>query len=250
MANETSFDLNLAIQHWRENLAQSPAFRSENLNELESHLRDSIAALQAKGLSAEEAFIIATRRIGPRKALESEFGKVNGTLLWLERGLLILMAAQMWNLAASISAIATHGSSVMALDLNEVLYGLGLQKNYWNRSIQDVFGYLCSQLMMAVAIGLIWWRFIRPRKWAKGLFEKLLHRPLGLALAFFLFCGVFRVIAAHFTEMWSAPIFDNPNFFSQPHAETYLIRWGWDECVIFALLTYFVARMRLRAARA
>ena len=248
MANETSFDLNVAIKSWRENLAQSPAFRSENLNELESHLRDSVAALQAKGLTAEEAFLIAARRIGPPKALEGEFGKVNGTLMWLERGLLVLLAAQMWNLAASVSAIFTHSSSALALEFHWILQGFGLQEN---GSIQVFLGYLCSQLVMAFAIGLIWWRFIRPSKRARGLFEKLLHRPLGLALAFFLICAVFRVIATHLTpETWSAPIFYNPNFFSQPYVQTFLIRWGWDECVIFALLTYFVARLRLRAATA
>src|SRR5690349_14090776 len=46
MENPTSFDLNRAVQQWRETLAQSPAFRGENLNELESHLSDSIAAWQ------------------------------------------------------------------------------------------------------------------------------------------------------------------------------------------------------------
>ena len=46
MENQTAFDLNQAIQRWRENLANSPAFRSENLNELESHLRDSISTLE------------------------------------------------------------------------------------------------------------------------------------------------------------------------------------------------------------
>src|SRR4051794_3815451 len=60
METQTSFDLNLAIQRWRENLAQSSALRNENLNELESHLRDSIAALQTAGLSGEEAFVIAS----------------------------------------------------------------------------------------------------------------------------------------------------------------------------------------------
>ncbi|HXT11196.1 MAG TPA: permease prefix domain 1-containing protein [Candidatus Angelobacter sp.] len=64
MADQTAFDLNRAIQTWRDNLANSPAFRRENLNELESHLRDSIAALQTRGLSAEEGFLIATRRLG------------------------------------------------------------------------------------------------------------------------------------------------------------------------------------------
>src|ERR1043165_8539789 len=58
MEATTPFDLNQAIQRWRENLGQSPAFRSENLFELESHLRDSIATLQRQGLSDEEALLV------------------------------------------------------------------------------------------------------------------------------------------------------------------------------------------------
>src|SRR4051794_28704824 len=64
MENTTPYNLNAEIQQWREALAQSPAFNSENLNELESHLRDSVARLRASGLSEEEALLIATKRIG------------------------------------------------------------------------------------------------------------------------------------------------------------------------------------------
>ena len=76
MENRSSFDLNLAIQRWRENLAQAPTIRQESLDELESHLRESLMALQRSGLSPEEAFIIASRRMGPGVALEEEFVKV------------------------------------------------------------------------------------------------------------------------------------------------------------------------------
>src|ERR1017187_9086718 len=101
MENQTSFDLNLAIQRWREELGQSPAFHSENLNELESHLCDSIATLQTRGLSAEEAFIIATRRIGKGGSLEMEFAKVNRRTVWLDRALWMLIGVQIWGLMMS-----------------------------------------------------------------------------------------------------------------------------------------------------
>lgn len=71
------FCLNRAIERWRENLGQSSAFRSEDLAELETHLRDSIAELEGRGLSSEEAFMVASGRIGGAPALEVEFGKVN-----------------------------------------------------------------------------------------------------------------------------------------------------------------------------
>jgi hypothetical protein len=72
-----SFDLNSAILHWRDQLSQSPQFRDENLAELESHLRDAVVRLQGQELSEEEAFVIATRRIGSVEQLASEFEKVN-----------------------------------------------------------------------------------------------------------------------------------------------------------------------------
>ena len=103
MENPTSFDLNRAIQQWRENLGQSPAFRSENLNELETHLCDSIATLRTRGLSAEEAFTIATRRIGKGGSLETEFGKVNQRAVWLDRVLWMLIGIQIWGLVAGLT---------------------------------------------------------------------------------------------------------------------------------------------------
>ena len=68
MENQTEFDLNRAMATWRQQLGQSPAYREENLEELESHLRDSIATLAGKGLTDEEAFLVATRRVGAPRA--------------------------------------------------------------------------------------------------------------------------------------------------------------------------------------
>jgi len=98
METQTAFDLNLAIRRWLEDLAHSSAFRSENLNELESHLRDSIDRLRTPQLSAEEAFLIATRRIGGSRQLESEFGKLNRGAIWLGRAMWMLIGIQVWPL--------------------------------------------------------------------------------------------------------------------------------------------------------
>jgi signal peptidase I len=102
MENQTSFDLSGAIENWRRNLAQSAAFDGNDLDELEAHLRDAIPALQAAGLSPEESFLIASRRIGTRDALESEFGKINAGQAWLNRpwlaGLLQIVTPGLGNL--------------------------------------------------------------------------------------------------------------------------------------------------------
>jgi hypothetical protein len=77
MGDTMQFDLNAAILGWRDKLKQSSQFRAENLAELESHLRDAVVRLQGQELSEEEAFLIATRRIGSVEQLASEFEKVN-----------------------------------------------------------------------------------------------------------------------------------------------------------------------------
>jgi hypothetical protein len=87
MENQTSFDLKTAIRDWRENLAQLPEFRTRDVDELESHVQDSIAELEGRGLSTEEAFVVATRRVGPGAVLAPEFARVNGQALWIDRGL-------------------------------------------------------------------------------------------------------------------------------------------------------------------
>ena len=100
MENPTPFDLNEAVRRWQQNLGASPAFGADNLEELASHLRAAARKLQAAGLSEEEAFLIATRRIGERRALELEYAKVKpagcGSLplvsFWVVTGLYLLQA--------------------------------------------------------------------------------------------------------------------------------------------------------------
>ena len=77
METASQFDLGSALQHWLEQLSQSPQVKAENLKELEAHVRDSVGQLQMKGLSSEESFLVATRRAGNPAQLEPEFAKVN-----------------------------------------------------------------------------------------------------------------------------------------------------------------------------
>lgn len=76
MEKPASFNLDRALQNWREQLTDSSRMNRENLDELETHLRDSVARLRAVGLSEEEAWIIAEMRFGQTKALGEEFEKI------------------------------------------------------------------------------------------------------------------------------------------------------------------------------
>jgi hypothetical protein len=104
MENQTSFDLNAGIQRWRSELAGSSSLRADDIDELESHIRDSVTSLQTRGLTVEEAYLIAVRRTGSHKALDREFALVNGSAVWQDR-LLWMIAG--WILMSAFSSVTT-----------------------------------------------------------------------------------------------------------------------------------------------
>jgi hypothetical protein len=77
METRTTFDLNSSLSLWLAKFAQSPHFRNEDVSEMESHVRDSVTRLNGQGLSEEEAFLIAIRRVGSVAKLEPEYAKQN-----------------------------------------------------------------------------------------------------------------------------------------------------------------------------
>jgi len=85
MENQTRFDLNVAIENWRNELAAQPELASEDRRELETHLRDAIAGFRQRGLNDEESFWLARRRVGQPPQLGEEFVKANPAAVWLER---------------------------------------------------------------------------------------------------------------------------------------------------------------------
>jgi len=103
MENPTPFDLNEAIRLWQKNLGASPAFKADNLEELASHLRASVQRLQSNGLSEEEGFLIALRRIGERGLLEREYAKVNSSGAWATAALWMVMGVFLFDIGGVVS---------------------------------------------------------------------------------------------------------------------------------------------------
>lgn len=71
-----TFDLEKAIAAWRKSLRHNRAFLRDDVDELESHLRDHVDTLVDKGLTEKEAFECAIARLGDTRELESEYRKV------------------------------------------------------------------------------------------------------------------------------------------------------------------------------
>ncbi len=70
------------IGEWRAYLAAAEAVEGADVEELETHLRDVIAELTAAGLSEEEAFLVAVKRMGDIDSLSREFAREHSGRLW------------------------------------------------------------------------------------------------------------------------------------------------------------------------
>jgi hypothetical protein len=79
------FDLNKQLNAWKQSFDGAETLRGGDVKELEQHVRDSVAELSAKGLTGEEAFAIAIRRVGDPRPLAAPFSRANGNRVWAQR---------------------------------------------------------------------------------------------------------------------------------------------------------------------
>ena len=70
------------MREWRTAVRRNKAVDESDAAELEGHLRDAMADLEGAGLSADEAFLIAVRRVGTVDALTAEFAREHSDRLW------------------------------------------------------------------------------------------------------------------------------------------------------------------------
>jgi hypothetical protein len=70
------------IAQWRMYLRRRRAIHDPDVEELEGHLRDQLAVLTESGLAADEAFLIAVKRLGSLDALSREFAREHSERLW------------------------------------------------------------------------------------------------------------------------------------------------------------------------
>ncbi|MGH9222328.1 MAG: permease prefix domain 1-containing protein [Acidimicrobiales bacterium] len=70
------------IAEWRAFVGRAAAVNGRDVGELEAHLRDQIADLDAAGLAADEAFLVAVKRMGRVDELAREFALEHSGRLW------------------------------------------------------------------------------------------------------------------------------------------------------------------------
>src|SRR6185295_12969289 len=74
--------LEAQIAEWRAYVSKAPAVNGRDVDELDAHLRDQIAELDAVGLSGDEAFLVAVKRMGDLDSLSREFAREHSGRLW------------------------------------------------------------------------------------------------------------------------------------------------------------------------
>lgn len=81
-ADSDSTPLEEQIGVWRAYLRRRAAINGPDVEELEAHLRDQVAALTHAGLDEDEAFLVAVKRMGSLDALSREFAREHSERLW------------------------------------------------------------------------------------------------------------------------------------------------------------------------
>jgi hypothetical protein len=82
MTTPSGVPLDDQIAQWRGYLHRRRAIDGRDVEELEGHLRDQMAALTTSGLAGDEAFLIAVKRMGSLDALSREFAREHSERLW------------------------------------------------------------------------------------------------------------------------------------------------------------------------
>jgi hypothetical protein len=97
------------ISQWRLYLRRRRAINGPDVEELEGHLRDQVAALTNAGLTGDEAFLVAVKRMGSLDALSREFAREHSERLWKQ----LVIAPD----GAGEAAHTTHRETLLVIGL-------------------------------------------------------------------------------------------------------------------------------------
>jgi hypothetical protein len=81
-AREGQEELEGQFAEWRQYITRRRELRSADADELEDHLRGSVDELVDKGLTPDEAFLVAVKRLGSLDELSREFAREHSDRLW------------------------------------------------------------------------------------------------------------------------------------------------------------------------
>jgi hypothetical protein len=115
------------IAEWRSYLRRRQAIHPVDVDELEDHLRAQASALEKAGLTEDEAFLIAVKRIGDLDSLSREFAREHSERLW--KRLVVASDADSGSgdgLREALMAVVLAVAAALAIKVPE-LFGVRMQ---------------------------------------------------------------------------------------------------------------------------
>lgn len=225
----TPFDLNRSIVEWRRQFREAANLRQEVLDEMESHLRDSVATLNRQGLDPEESFLIAVRRLGSQDTLALEYAKVYPNDIRLAQAKWMLAGVLGFVLATDLSRLASSATALIGSQWNVGGLYLG-----W-------LGLIASTgLMVSIGVGFLWITFGGASRGSPSR-NRFSARPaitaamvIGGMIGFKLLAGVMPIVLTRALEPTTL-------------GAVYSI-WGWGNAVGQFILVGFAAFLFFRLA--
>jgi hypothetical protein len=168
MENQPGFNLDAALEKWRDELIALPNLTPEIRRELEIHLCDIISEYQKDGRNDEEAFRLALARFGQPQQLVEEFKKAQPghsiirwimlVIGWLAGGLILLCGIISLDLDWNFFRFSPKWNRHLIVDLGCVVVALTsiwfLAKANRNKANSVVSLFVCVLLVAFAAYDL------------------------------------------------------------------------------------------------
>lgn len=179
------------IDLWRNYLRRRQAIQSVDVAELEDHLRQQVAGLEGAGLSTDEAFFVAVKRMGELDALSREFAREHSDRLWKQ---LVVLPADSGDQSPSArrDGIVAFGFAVAAAAALKVpqLFGMDLDAN------ESFYARNMSLFVLPMLTGYFVWK--------RGLNSALLRWLAVAFVAAVLLANVYPFVPKGSTEVLTA----------------------------------------------
>lgn len=189
-------DMNDALTAWRQALLSSGGVSADEVAELESHLLDAIDGLRKAGLNSEEAFVIASRRLGQPCELAAEFSKNQALMSWRRPARLVLWGMLVLELMSVIWTV------FLAVTYH---YNIGkfnnfqwLQISYWLYHVAEACALVLFWLLAEFPQGRVARTLAALEEWVQTLYG-----AIGLVVGVVLF--VLANSALRFSRIWLRP---------------------------------------------
>src|ERR1051325_10241903 len=224
-------DLEQLIAEWRKTMTTAPTVGSERLDELESHLRETVDQLVRLGMTGTEAFHRAVTALGPAAPLASEFQKLDRRI-WLPvklitgLGVAVALALSIflfaglddrpskWLLAAHVFAVTLGYSTAFFIGTVGICFICQRCVSEFSpvrlqslRRVSYTFGWVALCLTtVGVILGGIWTNVAWGRFWSWD--EEEIH-GVGAILWFLLFLAAHRGNRVKTHELMAMSVFGN-----------------------------------------